>query len=196
MNEKKKSDKKGRLIILSAPSGAGKTTLCQRLVSEFPNSLVLSISCTTRVKRGPEKNGVDYFFISEEEFEKKIKSGSFAEWAKVHQCYYGTPREFIETSLKDGKHVVLDIDVQGARTLKKKFSKEAVSFFIKTPDLKTLETRLRARGTESEEKVQKRMRTATEEMKQIGDFDYVVVNDNLDRAYQELKQHLQKQGIP
>jgi guanylate kinase len=180
----------GHLIVVSAPSGAGKTTLCARLLKDLPE-LVLSISSTTRAPRGSEKHGAEYFFLSREEFEKQIQAGRFAEWAVVHGNYYGTSKDAIDRSFAAGKSVLLDIDVQGAASLAKAYPQETYRIFISPPDLGVLEARLRSRGTDSEETIQKRLKNAEEEMKRHPEFDKVVINDQLDRAYNELRTFVQ-----
>lgn len=175
-----------KLIVLSAPSGAGKTTLCQRLLRDFPE-LVLSISSTTRAPRGQEKDGREYFFLKREEFQSRIDQGRFAEWASVHGNFYGTSKDVIETAFQAGKSVLLDIDVQGAASLRQAFPECCFTVFVSPPDLATLEQRLRARGTDSEESIQRRVSNARDEMKHAALFDVVVMNDDLDRAYSEVK---------
>lgn len=174
-----------RLVVISAPSGAGKTTLCARLLKEIPE-LTLSISTTTRAPRGQEKDGVEYHFSDAGRFEDMIARGLFAEWAKVHDNYYGTSKALIESAFANGKSVLLDIDVQGAAQLRKSFPDRSTLVFISPPDMETLESRLRARGTESEEIIQKRLQNSRQEMKESEKFDRVIVNDDLERAYREL----------
>lgn len=174
-----------KLIVISAPSGAGKTTLCQRLLKDF-NELTLSISSTTRAPRGTEKHGQEYFFLSKTEFESQIQGGRFAEWAQVHGNYYGTSKEVIEKAFKAGKSVLLDIDVQGSDSLRKAFPKECYTIFIAPPSLQTLEQRLRARKTDSEETIRKRVRNASDEMRRMSEFHQVVINDQFEPAYAEL----------
>jgi guanylate kinase len=174
-----------RLIVVSAPSGTGKTTLCARLLREIPE-LKLSISTTTRAPRGTEKNGVEYFFVTHEEFKKKIADDRFAEWAEVHGNFYGTTKDFVESSFAAGKSLLLDIDVQGAASLHRAYPTESVRIFLKPPSMQELERRLRARATDSEESIQKRLKAAAEELKHLEHFDFVVVNDDLERAYFEL----------
>lgn len=176
-----------RLIVISAPSGAGKTTLCRYLLRDF-SELQLSISSTTRAPRGQEQHGREYFFLTQEEFKRQIEDGAFAEWALVHGNYYGTSKAAITDAFKQGKSVLLDIDVQGAESLKKSFPREAVLVFISPPSLEVLEQRLRARGTDQEEVIQRRMKNARDEMARIPAFEHVIVNDELDRAYSELKE--------
>ena len=169
-----------KLIVISAPSGAGKTTLCQRLLKDF-EELTLSISSTTRAPRGTEKHGQEYFFLNKAEFEKQINAQRFAEWAQVHGNYYGTSKDVIEGAFKVGRSVLLDIDVQGADSLRKSFPKECYSIFIAPPSLQTLEKRLRARGTDGEETIRKRVRNAADEMKQMSEFHQIVVNDQFEQ---------------
>jgi guanylate kinase len=177
----------GHLIVISAPSGAGKTTLCARLLKDFPE-LVLSISSTTRAPRGQEKHGVEYFFLSRADFEAQIQAGRFAEWALVHGNYYGTSKDTIEQTFAAGRSVLLDIDVQGAASLAQAYPAQTFRVFISPPSLAELEGRLRSRGTDSEETIQKRVKNAEEEMKRLSEFDKVVINDQLDRAYTELRE--------
>lgn len=185
-----------RLIVISAPSGAGKTTLCQRLLRDFPQ-LRLSVSCTTRAPRGQEKHGVEYFFLTPAQFRTKIDAGEFAEWAQVHGNYYGTLKSTIEANLQQGFGVVLDIDVQGAESLRQAFPSQAVTVFIAPPSLDELEARLRARGTDSPESVARRMANARHEMQESTKFARVITNDQLDRAYRELEAFIREslQGI-
>jgi guanylate kinase len=178
---------KNVLVVISAPSGAGKTTLCQKLLGELEKELVLSISSTTRPPRGQERDGVEYYFLSVDQFKHGIAQGEFAEWALVHGNYYGTAKKTIESAFARGKSVLLDIDVQGADLLKKAFPDRTVRIFIAPPDMQVLEQRLRSRGTDPEETIQKRMKNAREEMLKSHEFDHVVVNDDFDRAYAELR---------
>jgi guanylate kinase len=176
-----------RLIVISAPSGAGKTTLCQRLLRDFPGELALSVSSTTRAPRGQEKHGHEYFFLSQEEFKKEIDQGDFAEWALVHGNYYGTSKKTIRDAFAQKKSVLLDIDVQGAQSLKSAFPIEAYRIFIAPPSLAELEKRLRSRGTDKEETIQKRLKTAQDEMTHKERFDRWIINDELETAYADLK---------
>lgn len=173
------------LIVISAPSGAGKTTLCSRLLQARPDAR-LSVSTTTRAPRGNEKDGIEYHFVDRAKFEDQIQKGRFAEWANVHGHYYGTSKETIESSFRDGKHVVLDIDVQGAASLRKAYGSRCMTIFVSPPDLQTLEARLRSRGTDSDEVVAKRMKNARHEMEAAPQFDHIIINDRLDRACNEL----------
>lgn len=178
----------GRLVVISAPSGAGKTTLCHRLLKDFPNDLVLSISSTTRAPRGTEKDGIDYHFLTREAFDAEASSGGFAEWATVHGHCYGTSKNVIEQAFKQGKSVLLDIDVQGAASLRKSYPSRSLLIFISPPSLDALEQRLRARGTDSEDTIQRRVTNARAEMKRAPEFDRIIINDDLDRAYHELRE--------
>lgn len=172
-------------IALAAPSGGGKTTLCRMLLSQYPDTC-LSISFTTRKPRGAEKNGVEYHFVDETRFKQLIEEGAFIEWAKVHGNYYGTSRVFLEEQCAQGKVVLLDVDVQGVDSLKAAFGSRCLSVFVLPPDMLELEKRLRARQTESEEKLQERLRNARDEMNRAHDFDYRVINRDLSESMAEL----------
>jgi guanylate kinase len=176
------------LIVVSAPSGAGKSTLCTRLLSELSSRLSLSISTTSRAPRGSERDGVEYFFVRAPEFEERIRRSDFAEWAQVHGNYYGTSRSTLTRFWSTGRHVLLDIDVQGTASLKQAYPERTFTVFIAPPSLEVLEARLRGRGTDSEESVQKRMRNAVDEMSRQNEFDQVILNEDLERAYHELRE--------
>lgn len=176
----------GRLFILSAPSGAGKTTLCQEILKHFP-AIRYSISHTTRLPRPGERDGVDYYFITEEEFVNGIQEGSWAEWAKVHDNYYGTSNRFLDKILLSGYDVLLDIDVQGTIQIMKQYP-DAITIFIMPPSLEKLNQRLRLRGTDSDEVIEKRIQNAKEEIERKGIYQHTVVNDQLEKAKQELFQ--------
>lgn len=177
--------KKGLVFIISAPAGAGKTTLVEMLLSEYPSEMKRSISCTTRTPRGSEKDGIDYFFINDEEFKKKIKEGAFLEYAKVFNHYYGTLKETVFTFQNEGKHVFLVIDTQGALQLKKDL--KAVFVFITPPDIDTLRRRMHHRHTETEDVINLRISYAKEEIEKAKYYDYIIMNDDLKKAYNELK---------
>ena len=153
--------------------------------------MTLSISSTTRPPRGQEKDGQHYHFLTVENFKKGIEAGHFVEWALVHGNYYGSSRKTIERSLSDGHSVLLDIDVQGAESLRKSFPEQAYSIFVSPPSLKVLESRLRARGTDSEESIARRMKNARDEMAEAPRFHAVVINDDLEHAYSELRKIIQ-----
>lgn len=181
-----------KLFIISAPTATGKTTLVNKLEKELSN-LVRSISYTTRKPRKNEKEGVDYYFISEEEFKAKVEAGDFLEYAKVFGHYYGTSKEVVEKLRNDGKKVVLVIDVQGAMTLKDKLP--SVLIFLKPPSYEELERRLRLRGMDSEEKIKERLKMAKLEMKEANKFDYQIVNDDLDTACKLIRSIIIKESI-
>jgi guanylate kinase len=187
-----------KLIILSAPSGAGKTTLCNRMLALYPDQLVLSISSTTRKPRGAETPGKEYIFVSVDEFKKGIEKNRFAEWAQVHGHYYGTSKDQIEAAFSKGKSVLLDIDVQGAEQLASHYGEQCITVFVSPPNLKTLEARLRTRGTESEAAIIKRMATALEELDRAEDFQHHLINDDLEETEKSLRKiiepHLKKPG--
>lgn len=175
----------GLCLVLSAPSGAGKSTLVGRLRAEFPG-FAYSISCTTRDPRPGEENGVHYHFLTRKEFLSRRDAGYFAEWAEVHGNLYGTPKAPVEALLKAGKDVLFDIDVQGAMQLKE-FFPQALYVFILPPSREVLESRLRGRGTDAPEVIEKRMTNALGELKMAGHFDYLIVNDDLEEAADELR---------
>ncbi len=175
------------LIVVSAPSGAGKSTLCAELLKKYSSRIALSISSTSRAPRGTEIHGKEYFFLNKEEFQKKIKEGIFVEWANVHENYYGTSRETLEYFWQQSKHVLLDIDVQGAESLRKAFPDRCFTVFIAPPNLEVLEQRLRGRGTESETAIQKRMANARYEMDHLEKFDHRLVNDDFQSTYQKFE---------
>ncbi|MBZ4687054.1 MAG: guanylate kinase [Clostridia bacterium] len=173
------------LIVLSGPSGAGKGTLSKLLVKEMPN-LYCSVSATTRPKREGEVDGVNYYFISEEEFMEMKAKGEFLEWAKVYDNYYGTPIKKVEEQLRKGNDVLLEIDIQGALQVKKRFSK-GVFIFIVPPSIDELKRRIIKRGTDPQEVINKRMSCVQDELSYVSEYDYVVVNDNLETALEKLK---------
>ena len=175
---------RGRLFILSAPAGTGKTTLIQMLAREFPN-IHQSISCTTRPQREGEIDGVHYHFLSQEEFEKKRQASDFLEWAEVFGYYYGTSASFVEEELKKGSHVFLVIDTQGAAQIMKK--QPAISIFLSPPSMEELERRLLERKTEGAEKVKERLARAKLEMESSKNYSYHIINDDLETAYQTLR---------
>ncbi|MBK9263590.1 MAG: guanylate kinase [Polyangiaceae bacterium] len=173
------------LLIVSSPSGAGKTTLCNRLRSEFPG-LRFSVSHTTRKPRPNEVDGREYHFTDKDTFTRMIDVGAFAEWAHVHGNLYGTSLSEIEVARKTGTGVLFDVDYQGARQIKARMP-EAVGVFILPPSLAELERRLRGRGTEDEPTTLRRLQAAKGEIEHYGFFDYVIVNDDIQRAYDNLR---------
>jgi guanylate kinase len=180
-----KNNYKGRLFVISGPSGVGKGTLRQKLFQCIP-SLYYSVSVTTRKPRKNEVEGKDYFFVNEDTFKKYIKEGQFAEWALVHEDYKGTLLSTIYESLSKGEDLILEIDVQGAKKLKKKFP-EAIFIFIAPPSWEQLEDRLRGRKTEKEEELKKRLKDAHKELKEIKNYDYLIINNHFEKALEELK---------
>lgn len=176
---------RGRLFVISAPSGTGKTTLL-RLVMERISGLVFSISHTTREPRVGEQDGVEYHFVSHDDFLRMRDNGMFLEWAKVHDNYYGTSRQGIIDQLDRGVDIILDIDVQGAEIIRSSSGLAASHIFITPPGLSELERRLRSRGTESEESIRTRLRNARIEMHAAGEYEYIIVNDVLEEAVELL----------
>ncbi|MBU4487297.1 MAG: guanylate kinase [Candidatus Delongbacteria bacterium] len=185
---------KGRLIVFSSPSGAGKTTLITRLRKDYPE-LEFSISATTRTPRGIEKDGVEYFFLSETEFEEKTKKDEFAEFKTVYGNLYGTLRSFINKSLKEGKNIIFDVDVQGGLAIKEKYPNDVVMIFIYPPSLEDLKERLELRGTDSKETIEKRLKFAKIEMEKMKEYSYNIENYSVEEAYIELKRILSAEGI-
>ena len=172
--------RKGILIVVSGFSGAGKGTLMKRLVQDFDN-YALSISMTTRNPRPGETDGKEYFFVSREAFEKQIEEKGLVEYASYCDNYYGTPREYVEQQLEMGKDVILEIEIQGALKVKKKFP-SALLMFVMPPSAQELKRRLVGRGTETEEVIEKRLKRASEEAEGIEEYDYIVVNDDLEEC--------------
>ena len=173
----KESKKPGKLFVLSAPSGAGKTTLCKEMLERF-SELSFSVSHTTRSPRQGEVDGRDYFFIDRQSFESGIEKGLWVEWALVHGNYYGTSLSFVNTILEGGGNLVLDIDVQGAKQIVAAFP-DAVTIFIMAPDFATLERRLRSRSTDSEEVIRQRLKNAEQEIIEKDWYSHVIINDDL-----------------
>ncbi len=182
--------KEGKIFIISGPSGVGKTTIRNRILSDL-SDIKFSVSYTTRGRRKGEKEGIDYFYISEDDFKKKIEEGFFAEWAKVYNHYYGTSKKFIEECIKSGKHCLLDIDVQGSMQIKKHFP-EAISFFIMPPNREELIRRLKRRNSESKEDFEIRVKNAEKEISYKDKYNYVIINDDVDRAVKEIKEIMKK----
>lgn len=178
--------KPGRLIIIAAPSGTGKTTVIRRFLATHPR-MIHSVSWTTRPMRPGDVDGRDYHFIDEAEFRRGIDGGVFAEWAEVHDHFYGTPREPLDCWLAEGRDVLLDVDVVGSLNLKKAYGDRAIAIFLVPPTMEELKRRLFSRGTDSPEQQQIRLRNALAEMAAKGKFDHQVVNDDLEQACQEIE---------
>jgi guanylate kinase len=177
--------KEGLVFVVSAPSGAGKTTLCKAITESLKN-LRHSISYTTRHPRPGEKDGREYFFVTEKKFRSMVQAGDFAEWAEVHSHLYGTSRQALDQMVSNGIDVILDIDTQGAKQIKKTYAK-AMFLFILPPSFAVLEERLRNRRSDNGEEIKKRMRRAHEEIKEYAMYDYIIVNRDFDRALDELR---------
>ncbi|MBS6599624.1 MAG: guanylate kinase [Clostridium sp.] len=177
--------KKGNLIVISGPSGAGKGTICKALL-EREDNLYISVSATTRSPRKGEVNGVNYYFLTQEEFKKKVDNNEFLEWAEVHGNYYGTPKFNVEEMINEGKNIILEIDVQGALNVKKN-CEDGVFIFILPPSMEELKRRIIARGSETPESLIKRFKTAYEEINYISKYNYAVVNDDLEEAVKKVQ---------
>jgi len=180
----KHTKRKGRLLVISAPSGTGKTTLCRLLMDQF-KGISYSVSHTTRKPRAGEVHGTDYYFVSVEEFERMIANQELVEWAKVHDNYYGTSLGFIRQSIDQGRDILLDIDVQGAANIRAVYP-EAVTVFIMPPSMEALRERLGKRGTDSPEVIETRIKNAVMEMEQKDLYRHVIVNDDLETAKNQL----------
>jgi guanylate kinase len=178
--------RRGLMLVLSSPSGAGKTTLSRRLLQSDP-SIAMSVSATTRKPRPNEIDGQDYFFIDEAEFERRAKAGDFLEHAQVFDHRYGTPKKAVMAALDSGKDVLFDIDWQGTQQLREEARDDVVSVFVLPPSHDELERRLRARAQDAEDVVQKRMAKAADETSHWAEYDYIIVNDEVSRALTELE---------
>lgn len=181
-----KLGKEGKLIVFSAPSGSGKTTIVHHLLNQKELNLDFSISATSRAKRGSEVDGKDYHFISLEQFKKHIEADEFVEWEEVYRDnFYGTLKSEVERIWASGKHAIFDIDVIGGLRVKKKFPEKTLAVFVKAPSLEVMEQRLRARKTDSEEKIRERIAKAEKEIEYASRFDVVLVNDDLEQTKKE-----------
>jgi guanylate kinase len=178
-------ERKGLLLVLSGPSGAGKGALCKELQLNEP-SMRLSVSATTRPPRRGEVEGTDYFFLDKEIFKKMIQNGQLLEYAEVYDNYYGTPRRFVEESLGEGLDIILEIDIQGALQIKEKYP-EAVLVFIAPPSKRELEKRLNIRGTDSQEVIVRRLQCVAGEIKLASRYDYIVINDEITKAVNKIR---------
>ena len=184
---------KGNLIVISAPSGSGKTSLANRALAEIPQ-LKFSVSHTTRKPRPGERDQVEYFFVSEKEFEEMVEQDTFLEHARVYGNYYGTSRSFVDEQLSVGYDVLLDLDVQGAAQVKKSYP-EAVLVFVFPPSLEVLKERLRSRGLDDPSVIDQRLRIAKGEIKRYGDYQYVIINREIEESLGELKSIIQVSGF-
>ena len=182
--------RKGILIVVSGFSGSGKGTLMKKLLSGYPDTYALSISATTRAPREGERHGKEYFFISKDEFEKMIAKGELIEYAKYVENYYGTPREYVEKKLEEGRDVILEIEIQGALKVKKAFP-DTLLLFVTPPSAEELKQRLVGRGTETMDVIRSRMDRACEEAEGMDRYDYLIVNDELDTCVKEMHEIIQ-----
>jgi guanylate kinase len=184
--------KEGKIIIFSAPSGAGKTTIVRHLLSKHPD-FAFSVSATSRKPRGNEVNGVDYFFLTTEEFKAKISNHEFLEWQEVYpDNFYGSLKCEVEKILKSGKNILFDVDVVGGSNIKKVYGDRALAFFIQPPSITELEKRLIARSTDDTEVIRKRVEKAAREMTYAPLFDVIIVNDTLEHALQEAEEKVKE----
>ena len=175
----------GQIFVLSAPSGAGKSTIAEALMKRV-EGMAYSVSHTSRPPRGRERNGVDYHFVNRHTFREMIEKKAFLEWAEVHGHFYGTALDTLKSRMTSDIDILMDVDVQGGRNVKKKFS-DAVLIFVLPPSLKILETRLKGRGTDDPKVIQKRMAQASEEIKNCSWYDYIIINDDLEKAISEAR---------
>lgn len=180
----------GKIIAISSPSGGGKTTVVKQILKEFPE-IVFSVSVTTRPQRQNEINGVEYFFVSEGDFEKKIANKEFIEWERFYDYYYGTLKSFVDDNISIGKSVLFEVDVKGALSLKKIYP-ESILIFIDPPSFEELVKRLKNRKTESAEDLQKRIDRAKMELSYKQKFDYIFINDEFDKVYKSIKVLIKK----
>ena len=171
----------GLLVVISSPSGGGKTTVCRSLLQSHPDYLY-SVSLTTRPRRSSEVEGRDYIFVTEEEFRERVARGELAEWAEVHGHFYGTPKGPIEKALKERRVILLDIDVQGGMGIREKYRQRGVLIFLYPPSLEVLEARLRGRLTEEEEAIERRLAIAQKEMEYWEQYDYLVINKEIEET--------------
>ncbi len=185
---------KGKMLIVSAPSGSGKSTIVQWLMQEHPElKLYFSISCTSRAPRGTEQNGVEYFFLTPEEFKAKIENDEFLEYEEVyHDRFYGTLKQQVENQREAGQNVVFDVDVKGGVNIKKYYGDEALSLFIQPPSVEELRRRLEGRGTDTPEAIAERLAKAEYELTFANQFDKIIVNDNLEIAQQNTLQIIER----
>ncbi len=181
----KERENKGALIVISAPSGAGKTTLCHMLIKEL-SSAEFSISVTSRPPREGEVDGRDYVFVNKDDFKKRVKEGRMLEWAEVHGNYYGTSKNFVETRLNKGLYVVLDIDVQGGLQVKERY-RNAIMVFVLPPSMEELSERLKNRRQDSSHEIKKRLKNAYKELRYLSKYDYLLINKELSVALKDLK---------
>ncbi len=186
-DEFERQKKSGKIVVISAPSGAGKTSIARLLLSRYP-TWRFSVSATTRPRRSHEVDGYDYYFLGREDFEQRIDRGEFIEWEEFFGSYYGTPAYEVERLMNDDgvEKILFDIDVKGALSIRKAFPDDTVLVFVAPPSVEVLQERLLGRQTETEESIQRRMKRVRMELEMQGEFDYIVVNDDLERAADDL----------
>ena len=187
--------RRGLMLILSSPSGAGKTTLTRMLLQAKDIDLTLSISVTTRARRSSEVDGIHYSFIKRQQFERMRDGGDLLEWAEVHGNFYGTPRGPVEAVLSEGRDVLFDIDYQGAQQVREKAQSDVVTIFILPPSMKELRARLERRAEDAAATIEKRLENARTEIRRWSQYDYVLVNDDLQKTYEELIQILRAERL-
>ncbi|MCH5226712.1 MAG: guanylate kinase [Muribaculaceae bacterium] len=189
----KNSERKGKIIVLSAPSGTGKSTIIGELMKKPELKLDFSISATSRAPRGEEQHGKEYFFMSEEEFKKNVDEGNFVEWEEVYSgICYGTLVSEVDRITGKGHNLIMDVDVKGGLNIKKRFGEEVLTIFIMPPSKEILEQRLRNRGTDSAETIEKRLKKSEFEMSFAEKFDTIIVNDNLEEAVEETEERIRE----
>ncbi len=177
---------RGVLVIISSPSGGGKTSVIQKILQKYPEQYVYSISATTRKARPGEIDGKDYFFLSDAQFQKNIENNFFLEYENVHGYFYGTPKLYIEKCLNEGKFILFDIDVNGALRISQNYPERTITIFIAPPSIEMLIERLKNRKTDSVEEINKRLERIPMEMQQAKQFDHIIVNDQLDKTVEEV----------
>ena len=185
-----KKSVKGRIFVISGPSGSGKTTLAEKLTAgaDFRRKFVKSVSFTTRPKRSGEKHGRDYFFISRQEFKKALQAKKILEWTRYLEYYYGTPKEFVDRQLESGKHMVMCLDLRGAKRIKRIYPRNSVTIFVEPPSLETLKERIAGRCSKTADaEIQQRLKLAKKELLEADKFDYSLVNKKLGNASRDLK---------
>ena len=187
LDEQSGRRRRGLLIVLSSPSGAGKSTISRMLLEADPQ-ITMSISATTRPMRPGEREGVDYHFVGDAQFDAMIAAGDFVEWAHVFGFRYGTPKAPVKAALKDGRDILFDIDWQGARQLEPDFGEHLVTIFLLPPSMQELEARLRARGTDSEDVIADRMRRAADEIDHWAEYEYVLLNREMDKCLAQVRE--------
>lgn len=178
---------KKRLIVLSAPSGAGKTSITKRILESHPAKVIFSVSATTREQRPGERDGVDYYFLTHEKFKELIAEGGFIEYEEIFGNFYGTPVSEVDRAKTMGKQLIFDIDVKGGISIRRKYPEDSLLIFIAPPTIEELRRRLTSRKTESPEVIERRLSRAEMEMKMAAEYDHVVINDQLDKAVEEVE---------